>query len=182
MDILMTGSRVYGTPHEKSDYDLVMLVDEDVLKFLEEASGASNEHKYILPERGEGKRGIDRALRFGSLNLLLVTSPEAFAVWVEGTDTLTLEKPVDRTRAVEVFSGLRKERGLGIGIINFTDIISSHRSRSAARAACKRGQRVIRAGRFGNGRFGLFAPLKANGQPVGGRPDPQIVVWHVVKN
>ena len=59
-------------------------------------------------------------------------------------------------------------------------IISSHTSREAAREAAKKSNgRVIRAGRFCNGSFGLYARLKENGQYVGGC-NPMITVWHVV--
>jgi hypothetical protein len=53
-------------------------------------------------------------------------------------------------------------------------------SRSAARAACGKGERVERLGVFGNGSFGLYAPLKPNGQYVRGYHDPLITVWAVM--
>ncbi len=52
-------------------------------------------------------------------------------------------------------------------------------SRTRARAACQAWERVTRLGRFANGSFGCYAPLKSNGQYVGGNPDPQIIVWMV---
>ena len=66
--------------------------------------------------------------------------------------------------------------------MNFSDIISSWTSRSAARAEAKRRKgRVVRAGTFANGSFGLYARQKPNGLYYGGC-NPLITVWHVVKD
>lgn len=63
--------------------------------------------------------------------------------------------------------------------MQFSDIIRSYTSRQAARDSLKKGERVVRAGTFANGSFGLYAPLRSCGIPVGG-PNPLITVWHVV--
>lgn len=61
------------------------------------------------------------------------------------------------------------------------DILSSHTSREVARKEAKRiGGKVVRAGTFANGSFGLYARVKSNGLWVGGS-NSLISVWHVVK-
>jgi hypothetical protein len=55
-------------------------------------------------------------------------------------------------------------------------------SRAAARANCRRGERVIRLGVYQWGSFGCYGPLRANGIPVGGSAHgapPSICVWMV---
>ncbi len=111
MQPFVTGSRVYGTPRKDSDIDLVVLVDEATLKLLENVS----EHtptRHPNEEYQIGVLGLNASLRFGRLNLLCVTTPEAYEVWKYGTEKLKKEAPVTRDRAVEVFSKLRKREGL----------------------------------------------------------------------
>jgi len=64
--------------------------------------------------------------------------------------------------------------------MQFQDIIRSYASREKARKSLRPGEKVVRAGVFANGSFGLYAPLRSCGLPVGG-PNPMITVWHIVK-
>lgn len=100
MNAFLTGSQVYGTPHEKSDIDLVVLVSPSDLKTL------CTLHSDAPAEDYEGV--TSSAIRFGKLNLLCVTTPEDLAVWREGTDELTARKPVTRPEAVELFKAKRE--------------------------------------------------------------------------
>lgn len=55
-------------------------------------------------------------------------------------------------------------------------------SRSAARAACRHGDKVVRLGWFAGGSFGVYPPQKDDGVYVGGvhgGPMPSIIVWMV---
>jgi predicted nucleotidyltransferase len=104
MRSFLTGSRVYGTPRQDSDIDLVVLVSEgdlialsklaDELKDLESPGGAYYED--------------GTSLRFGKLNLLCVTEEKHFDVWRKGTEELMLIAPVTREHACGFLDGLRK--------------------------------------------------------------------------
>ena len=73
MRAFLTGSRVYGKPNEKSDVDLVILVDFKALVVLEEFS--------------ESKKSI----RFGKLNIIACQSEEEMAVWRVGTSKMMID-------------------------------------------------------------------------------------------
>lgn len=54
--------------------------------------------------------GITTAsIRFGKLNLICVVDPGLYQAWKEGTEKLKEQKPVKRSRAVEVMSALRSK-------------------------------------------------------------------------
>lgn len=95
----VTGSHAYGTPHDQSDVDLVVLLessrDLDLLRKI-----ADNDSK--INEQYDGV-----CLRFGKLNLLCTLSQIDFDIWWEGTEDLILKKPVTRDVAVEHFRELR---------------------------------------------------------------------------
>jgi predicted nucleotidyltransferase len=95
MKALLTGSRVYGTPTEESDIDMVVLVtDEELVRLA------------MLADEG------DKGLKFGRLNLITVTTEKAFAVWEEGTKWLESKKPVTREQAVRLLTAMRQDAGL----------------------------------------------------------------------
>jgi len=58
--------------------------------------------------------------------------------------------------------------------MNSDSIVSSHLTRSMARASKKAGQKVVKAGTFASGSFGLYSPRHGYGD--------LITVWHVVQN
>lgn len=101
MNAFLTGSQVYGTPHEKSDIDLVVLVSQPELEIL-----AAHHRSDSDPEVYKGMTST--ALRFGKLNLLCVTDEADLAVWRSGTDELVARKPVTRPEAVALFTAKRK--------------------------------------------------------------------------
>lgn len=106
MTALLTGSHAYGEPGDDSDIDLVVLLGDEAIKVLSEAS----EEDVRYPD------AASMAMRFGPLNLLVCRdSPAgraAFAVWRQGTEVLQAAKPVTREVAVETFRALRKEARL----------------------------------------------------------------------
>lgn len=85
MKAFLTGSVVYGIPSEKSDIDLVVLTDEHT--------------KNVLACDGF-------PIRFGCLNLILLTDEEQWAIWKKGTEDLEKIKPVSRETAVAHFQFL----------------------------------------------------------------------------
>lgn len=81
----ITGSRAYGTPTEKSDLDLVILVsgnDSDILW---------------------GETEVPSSVRFGRLNLLIFQKRDRFERWRQVTEALIQRRPVTREDAVSAF-------------------------------------------------------------------------------
>lgn len=104
---IFTGSRRYGTPRPDSDFDWVLFETPDGIRRLSFLLGQT----YVTTDM-EGECGIDLSLRFGPVNLLLVTTHRQWAAWYFGTRRLLEESPVTRDRAVEVFKVERAGRGL----------------------------------------------------------------------
>ena len=101
---LLTGSRAYGKPAEKSDIDVVVLLGEDDLLRIIDAMGSFGiDPKYV------GQPGATTPLRFGVLNLICVTDEEDYRVWEEGTAALIERGPVERPEAVAEFARRRAE-------------------------------------------------------------------------
>jgi hypothetical protein len=105
MNAFLTGSHVYGTPHEKSDIDLVVMMTPDQLRRFVE-----------LIQDGEGDGDIrydgveaGACVRFGKLNLIVVTSKFDYQAWQTGTGELALRKPVTRDEACATFKVKREE-------------------------------------------------------------------------
>jgi hypothetical protein len=103
----LTGSCAYGTPREDSDTDLVVLVSHDTLDAL--AALADNQES-VAEKREYSGGGL--SLRFGKLNLICVTDPLHFKVWLQGTKELEFRKPVTRDQAVEHLRALRTKFGI----------------------------------------------------------------------
>lgn len=91
----LTGSHAYGTPHAKSDIDLVIPVGDDTAKQLN-----------VLLDADDTEYGV-MSIQSGRLNLILATSPDIYRVWKEGTAELIKRKPVTRDEAIECFERLR---------------------------------------------------------------------------
>ncbi len=102
----LTGSRVYGFPKEDSDIDLVCLLSLDQLSAI--APLADNTDDFGSPGGQFYDDGC--SLRFGKLNLLVVTEKKHFDVWKQGTDELIAMKPVTRDKAIEHLATLRREK------------------------------------------------------------------------
>jgi len=101
MKAFLTGSHVYGTPNEESDVDLVICTDADTMRKLEKladsdtAVSGDNDH-------------ASASVRFGKLNLTIVTNEDEWQAWRLATLALEAEKPVSKGRAVERHEWLRK--------------------------------------------------------------------------
>ena len=85
----ITGSRVYGTPTEKSDIDLVVLMDKETRGTLGNASA------------NEG------FLRFNKLNIIAVTDMHEYLVWWTCKEKCLevkekLGRPLTREEAVDI--------------------------------------------------------------------------------
>lgn len=104
MESLLTGSRVYGTPTDESDIDVVCLMSHDEFHAL--LAMADNPDCETRPASGKASQ----SLRFGKLNLICVTPNEydKFTAWKDGTAHLKSIAPVTREAAVEHF----KSRGV----------------------------------------------------------------------
>lgn len=136
-ECFFTGSRVYGAPTPESDFDLVLLVTVDTLSMLHDAAtrcvgcrGAGMNSKgtnKCIPCQGTGRdeSRIERVVvdaegkiaagsfKFGSLNVMAMTSRAAFMVWKKGTQALARRKevkgPVSREEATAYFREGRKK-------------------------------------------------------------------------
>lgn len=104
MNAFLTGSRAYGWPTDKSDIDLVVLVDQRTFGILVDLLGDPD------PHGKSGGNDVSASLRVGKLNLILHTSENAFDAWQEGTDELIARSPVTREEAVEVLKTKFQER------------------------------------------------------------------------
>lgn len=91
----MTGSHVYGTPHKKSDVDLVIRVDESTrLKLLD---------LFGKPEDKAVYGDDTHSIKIGDLNLIMVTSELDLHVWRDVTKSLKKHAPVTREVACLAF-------------------------------------------------------------------------------
>ncbi len=115
MNAFLTGSQVYGEPNKDSDIDLVLSMTINDTKQLVEvlnAKGQTVEHV----DYGDGQSSI----KIGFLNLIICHSEKREVSWRLGTSVLIRERkenmrPLKRSRAIEVFSGLREMLGLKNG-------------------------------------------------------------------
>lgn len=87
----------------QSDIDLVCFVSPEDFSTI--ATAAS---PHIL---GSGSPH-NLSLRFGLLNLILLTDHRDYDLWKDGTDDLKERKPVTRDQAVRTFEALRAQREL----------------------------------------------------------------------
>ena len=104
----LTGSRVYGVPHDESDVDLVVWVPHP-------------EDRKILSEQSETCGPV----RYGKLNLIIPRSVQEFRVWREVTGDLTERalsgSSVAKSEAIDIFhkrfleAGVRHVTGLSGG-------------------------------------------------------------------
>lgn len=92
INAFITGSRAYGTPHSRSDIDLVVCVSEEDLKLIETQANS-------------------RVIRYGMLNLIPLT-PKEYIAWESANAELIAMKPVTRDKAIEVIDKHFIENGL----------------------------------------------------------------------
>lgn len=103
----ITGSHAYGTPHAKSDIDLVLPPINHKNNIL-----TDNLLKILIPNSDLNQFPI----RFGKLNLIVPQSIEEYRVWYVVTKRLIrkskeLNKPITRDKAVTVFQTYTKRWG-----------------------------------------------------------------------
>jgi hypothetical protein len=91
MKSFCTGSRVYGTPRDDSDLDLVVVVEPGDFELLAENADNGGVALYGGAENGQ--------LKFGKLNLICVAEAQAPA-WKEATVELETIKPATREQAI----------------------------------------------------------------------------------
>ena len=80
MNAFLTGSRIYGTPSENSDIDLVVLMNQTEIEMLSS--------KFPI--------------RFEKLNIIAVNNAHEFSLWKEAMELCVNEMPVSRDRAIEI--------------------------------------------------------------------------------
>ena len=101
MKSFLTGSCAYGTPTVKSDIDVVVYMDDKkLIKLLLENGGHSSGDKNDMG---------GYSVSFGSLNIIICTTPQQYAAWQKGTNELIAKKPVTRDEAVEIFNKYRSK-------------------------------------------------------------------------
>lgn len=101
MKAFITGSHAYGTPHEKSDVDLVVRCDEStMLKLVELCAPA------LLDEEPKSGDGETHQFKVGKFNLIMCTTDARFEAWKKGTATLQVIAPVTREQACKMFAKL----------------------------------------------------------------------------
>ena len=100
MNSFITGSRVYGTPTEDSDIDLVILVSPEDSELLWD-----NRDEDLKPDvPTEYNRGT---LRYGNLNIIAIEDSEQgrkqFEIWRSVTEDLKKRAPVTKEEAIAAF-------------------------------------------------------------------------------
>lgn len=101
-EAFLTGSRVYGTPTEDSDWDLVVLTTDATALAL---------HDVFAPDEPASRQG---SIKVGKLNLILITNLAEYGAWRAGTEQLKARAPVTREEAIRTLRGLCGEVGLGL--------------------------------------------------------------------
>jgi len=89
----ITGSHAYGTPRPDSDIDLVILVDSATCALL--CDGGSGPSRVLADGTGKAFYGSEDSM----LNLIILTDPAEFDLWLKGTQELIAMRPVDRETA-----------------------------------------------------------------------------------
>ena len=88
MKAFLTGSHVYGLPHEASDVDLVIPGDVDLATRI----------LSLVSEANAGGSG-PCCIQLGQLNLIILP-PDVAEAWKQATDELAIKRPVTRDEAV----------------------------------------------------------------------------------
>lgn len=110
MKAFVTGSQVYGTPTQDSDIDLVVHVESKsfdlIYSIVFDQTNNEIEVDYELDEGEIGHQSM--RIKFGKLDLILVSSRKLFNAWKKGTNYLKSRKPVTRAQACHYLTCLRK--------------------------------------------------------------------------
>ena len=116
----ITGSRIYGTPSNRSDMDLVIYPTKKDLELLG-----------TLADDTDGSASSEFpscSLRYGRLNLICAKNDDWFLAWWKGTQELIAQKPVTRQTAVETFTRLFnpiREKQKPITLANIAKILKT---------------------------------------------------------
>ena len=111
----ITGSRIYGTPTEESDFDLVVHMPEAVAaKIYEELFPGEPVSDYISKGSGLGAFSV---FRFGKLNLIATHQESAYDAWKTGTEKCVKElvklwRALTRAEAVTIIRKELDRRGI----------------------------------------------------------------------
>lgn len=108
----VSGSQRYGTPTEKSDIDLIVLLDDDNEQFdlLGNEGEVDGDASDPCEEGHDQTEGRVMSLRFGNLNLIVVNK-KLYRAWKDATDELVAQKPVTRDEAIAVHRKHRAKVG-----------------------------------------------------------------------
>ncbi len=107
LNSIIIGSRVYGTPNQDSDWDVVIRSDrEDALLF-----GAKKDGDHIIaPTDPAYELDIDSwHIYIGNIDYILCFTDKRFESFRSGTEKLKLIAPVSRDVAKAVFKDLFKK-------------------------------------------------------------------------
>lgn len=106
----LTGSHVYGRPHDESDIDLVVRMEKSEINRLLSLLPL---HQVGNLEQSGSDNGIP-SIRVGNLNLIMCDSDAEYSIWKDGTEKLSSHRlkcgPVTRVHAVEYFDFIRDQR------------------------------------------------------------------------
>lgn len=108
-DAFLTGSRVFGVPRDDSDVDMVVFLEEPAAAALTALADADTDTDESKPRSASEHGPASRSLRFGKLNLIVVTSRDWLEAWAAATAQCIARKPVTREQALPVFKGLFKD-------------------------------------------------------------------------
>lgn len=114
MPAFCTGSRVYGTVHDKSDIDLVVFVDDEQTYKLLKSQSDEVQRNHGEHQGSDFDNGA--SLRFGRLNLIVCFKDSTrYNSFDLGTDILKQFAPVTRAQAVDLLSHIRSQwKGLDV--------------------------------------------------------------------
>ena len=104
MQAFLTGSQVYGKPTQESDVDLVIFTDVDTMLRLR----ALADSPQVLQKVSGANTHKSASIRFGKLNLTVVTNEDEWQAWRLATLALKAEAPVSKERAIEQHEWLRR--------------------------------------------------------------------------
>lgn len=106
----ITGSRVYGIPHDESDVDLVIPCSSATAFDLTRYADNKREvyDRMDADNRHESGGCHTPSLRFGVLNLICVLEKDEWIIWKSGTEYLCKQKrKITRREAGKFFARMR---------------------------------------------------------------------------
>lgn len=101
-----TGSRVYGSPEEEADLDVVMLLDRSTYWLLTDFATKHvnpNNHPSASDEEGHP------SFFLGKVNIIPVFEPEIYDAWLKACQLCKAKKPVTRREAIKIHEACKAE-------------------------------------------------------------------------